>query len=79
MKPQNEANNPISKNRYLNYKAAAIPGPIFLKGTENKHKKAPTRNKTEPWPKSPNITPNKKGKVTHVNTVGLTSLYDGVP
>ena len=28
-----------------------------------------------PWPQSPNITANRKGKVTIVNTVGLASWY----
>lgn len=30
-----------------------------------------------PCPISPNITPNKKGKVTIVKIAGLTSLYLG--
>lgn len=28
-----------------------------------------------PWPQSPNITANRKGKVTIVNTLGLASWY----
>ena len=32
------------------------------------------KNKVSPWPTSPNMTANKNGKVTHVNTVGLYSL-----
>mmetsp|Transcript_733 Transcript_733/g.1692 ORF Transcript_733/g.1692 Transcript_733/m.1692 type:complete len:213 (-) Transcript_733:324-962(-) len=32
-----------------------------------------------PWPKSPNMTANRKGKVTMVNTVGFTSRYRATP
>lgn len=31
-----------------------------------------------PWPMSPNMTPNKKGKVTIVNNAGFISLYLGI-
>jgi len=32
-----------------------------------------------PCPISPNMTPNKNGKVIIVNSPGLTSLYLGTP
>ncbi len=35
-------------------------------------------NTHSPWPTSPNITPNKNGKVTMVKNAGLTSLYLGI-
>ena len=37
------------------------------------------KNMIEPWPISPNITPKKKGKLMHVKTAGLASLYEGTP
>ena len=35
--------------------------------------------KSNPCPTSPNITANKKGKVTVVNKPGFISLYLGIP
>ena len=39
----------------------------------------PTKSNKEPWPMSPNMTPNRKGKVTVVNIAGFASLYLGTP
>lgn len=39
----------------------------------------PMINHILPCPISPNITPNKKGKVTMAKTAGFTSLYIGIP
>ena len=43
------------------------------------HSKKPTIKRTNPCPMSPNITPNKNGKVTCAKRAGLTSLYSGTP
>jgi hypothetical protein len=32
-----------------------------------------------PWPRSPNMTAKRKGKVTMVKTAGLTSRYRAMP
>lgn len=64
--------NPISNIKYLApYKPSKGPGSALLGLTVNKYKA--NNNKTEPCPKSPNITPNKKGKVVTVNNPGLAS------
>lgn len=39
----------------------------------------PNKNRTKPWPISPNITPNRNGKVIIVNIPGFISLYRGTP
>ena len=39
----------------------------------------PVRKYTPPWPMSPNITPNWKGKVMIVKMAGFTSWYLGTP
>lgn len=39
----------------------------------------PNKNNKNPCPMSPNITPNKKGKVTVVNNDGLASRYLATP
>lgn len=40
---------------------------------------SPNKNKISPWPISPNITPNKNGKVTVVNSEGLAYRYLAIP
>jgi hypothetical protein len=40
---------------------------------ERRHRIIPKRRRRDPWPISPNITPNKKGKVTIANTAGFAS------
>lgn len=72
--PQYVAKSPISKNKYLNARIGANPGDYFFKKSLAKHKNIPSVNITAPWPRSPNIIPNKKGKVTQANTAGFTSL-----
>ncbi len=37
------------------------------------------RNMMSPWPASPNMTANKKGKVIRVNRAAFTSLYLATP
>ncbi len=41
--------------------------------------KLPNKNNIPPWKISPNIIPNKKGKVIIVNKPGLNSPYLGIP
>lgn len=41
---------------------------LLLKNTRN----SPKQNSTKPWAISPNITPNRKGKVIAVKIPGLT-------
>ncbi len=36
-------------------------------------------SKQPPWPTSPNITPNKNGKIGIAYKAGLTSWYLGTP
>jgi hypothetical protein len=64
----------MSKMMYLNDKSPSIPGALALRVSQNMHNSDPTVKRTPPWPISPNITPKRKGKVTHVNTLGFTSL-----
>lgn len=42
-------------------------------------RKIPKERIMNPWKISPNMTPNKKGKVTIVNSPGLISRYRGIP
>ena len=58
---------------------ASIVEDFPFKHVSNRHRNIPKNSKARPWPISPNITPNKNGKVTHVKNVGLTSLYIGIP
>lgn len=44
-----------------------------------KQRKSPKQNKIDPWAISPNMTPNKNGKVTKVKKPGLAYLYLGTP
>jgi hypothetical protein len=39
----------------------------------------PKQNRMNPWKISPNITPNKNGKVVIVKRAGLNSRYLGTP
>ncbi len=41
--------------------------------------KIPKIKNKSPWAISPNITPNKNGKVAQVNKPGFISLYLGTP
>lgn len=71
------AKNPINVMRYL---AEAIPErAVPLSFSENTINIIPQRKSKNPWAMSPNITPNKNGKVIVVNTAGLNSLYLGMP
>jgi len=63
--------------KYLAYNKGAI-GEVF-KESFFKTKKSPNMNKIDPWAKSPNMTPNKKGKVIKAKIAGLISWYLGVP
>ena len=42
-------------------------------------RKSPKKNKHVPWPISPYMMPNRKGKVAAVKRAGLASLYRGMP
>lgn len=74
MIPQNVANSPIIKNRYLAFKNPSKNGADLYRQELNKHKMAPTKSRTDPCPISPNIIPNKNGNVTIVNSAGFASL-----
>lgn len=39
----------------------------------------PNKKSNNPWPISPNITPNKNGKVTVVKRDGFAYLYFAIP
>ena len=41
------------------------------------HRAIPARRRSAPWQMSPNMTPKRKGKVTHVKSAGFISLYLG--
>jgi hypothetical protein len=74
MNPQNIAKKPIITRRYLALKNVLRREPDFSIESLNKHKYDENKNNRNPWKISPNITPNKNGKVTIVNTAGFTSL-----
>jgi len=63
--------------KYLIY--AKVPKGVFFKDSFLINKKIPNNIKRPPCPISPNITPNKKGKVIKLNKEGLISLYLGTP
>jgi hypothetical protein len=71
------AKNPIIRIKYLaiNRGAMALSFSLSLPNTRI----SPKINSSVPWPISPNITPNKKGKETWANIAGLISLYMGIP
>ena len=74
MKPAKVAKSPISKRRYRAFKICLIEG-IFWESLELKtHIIKEVKKRVPPWPISPNIIPNKNGKVIILNTVGLNSL-----
>lgn len=52
---------------------------IVLGFLSEKHKMIENTNSIEPCIMSPNMTPNRNGKVTIVKIAGLTSLYMGIP
>jgi hypothetical protein len=74
MSPQKVAKRPISKTKYLSAKAGAIAGDHLKRQSFPRTRTSPINDRNAPWPISPNMTPNKKGKVTQANTDGLTSL-----
>lgn len=73
--PQKKEKNPMSNSMYLILYSDFSPS-IF---SPNQHTKEAMKNRMRPCPMSPNITPNKNGKVTILNTFGLISLYHGIP
>ncbi len=75
MNPLNVENNPISNSMYLMLDSVPI---VELGSAFEKHRIDPKINRIVPCIISPNITPNKNGKVTEVKIAGLISLYLGV-
>ena len=55
-----------------------MPIKFALKESLLRYKNSPKTNKAKPCPISPNMTPNKNGKVTIVKIPGLISLYLGI-
>jgi hypothetical protein len=75
MNPQKIAKKPINRSKYLALYTYAKAGYYLPK----KHSPTAQINRTLPCPMSPNIIPNKNGKVTVVKKAGLISLYEGMP
>ena len=70
-KPQYVEKNPIIKNRYL---YGRIPfKKVLLIALYLRFNMIPNRKRMSPCAISPNITPNKNGKVTVVKKEGLAS------
>ena len=66
----------MSKSKYLIGPRVPIMVPGFL---SEKQSRVANTKRMVPCMTSPNITPNKKGKVTMVKIAGLTSLNAGIP
>jgi hypothetical protein len=77
MNPQYNEKNPISVIIYLIDDKSPIDDLSHFSFWKINIK--PNANKIEPCIMSPNITPNKNGKVTQVNRPGLAYLYLGTP
>lgn len=68
MNPQKVAKRPMSRMRYRIYMNMyrGLRELILEKMSSLKwHRPRPTKKRMEPWPMSPNITPNRNGNVTH--------------
>jgi hypothetical protein len=63
--------------KYL--KELNAPNAVPFKESFLRTKKVPNNHNILPWAISPNITPNKKGKVIILNKPGFISLYLGTP
>ena len=67
----------MRKKKYLSAKSGFISG-YFSRVPLNSISKEEKNIRHPPWPMSPYITPNKKGKVTIKVTPGLASWYVGI-
>jgi hypothetical protein len=74
MNPQNVAKIPIRRSMYLAWSIPLREGKLSQRTSFIKHNTHAVTSKIIPSPMSPNITPNRKGKVTVVKIAGLTSL-----
>jgi hypothetical protein len=72
-KPAKVAKNPIMRRRYLAGKMALRKLSLFLIQVSFKHSNEAAVKRRAPWNTSPNITPNRKGKLTMANMAGFTS------
>lgn len=70
--PLKMAKNDIIHRIYLAYVASLID--VFLMESEKITSKVATKKRQIPCAMSPYMTPKRKGKVTHPNTEGFTSL-----
>lgn len=74
IKPVKVPNIPNRSSRYLNLKTSDRVGSLGLRQFYKIQRIVPINNSTAPWPMSPNIIPNKNGKVTPVKYAGFISL-----
>ena len=80
MIPQYTAKNPINAIKYLYGRIILNMKFCILFTSSNFHiNHKPNASNIAPCPISPNITPNKKGKVIVVKIDGFISLYRGTP
>ena len=72
--------NPIIVNRYLiSTKGFREESGYSLILSALQIRYSPNSNNRPPWPISPNMTPNRKGKKAIANNPGLISPYLGIP
>ena len=79
MSPQKKEKNPIKVIKYragINIEKRDVD---FSNVSFLKIRYKPNTKTNSPWPISPNMTPKRKGNVIIVNTLGLISLYLGIP
>jgi hypothetical protein len=72
MRPQYREKNPIRRTKY---RIRWIPFNIEPLANSFKQSTTPKESSKVPWKTSPNITPNRKGKVTMAKIAGFISLY----
>ena len=66
MKPAKVEKMPSKRTKYLIFIMPSIVEDFPLRQDSKRQRTIPVNNKAIPWAMSPNITPNKNGKVTQV-------------